>query len=391
VTQQPAGVLLIAGQTGTLSVVATDYGTGPLSYQWQKEIGGNFVDLSNGGDLSGTSNATLTITNAYYTDAGTYQVVVSNSAGATNSRSAVLTVLPAPTFANLTNGLVLHLSFDSNYNDSSGQGNNASPEGSPSFIAGRIGRGAVHVNTIPSNSIYNYVSVPDNADFAGAFGETGPGFSVSFWVRYTGTVNDLPMIGNAIGSTYQQGWVFTDDTGKIEWTLVGTDAGSIIADPIPGSPVTANGAWHNVVATFDRTAGAANTFVDGALVDTRSISGLGNLDTGNAVTLGQDPTGTHGIAGAYDIDDVGIWSRVLTTYEAASIFGAGTIGQSFDVNGPVSLSIKQDGGSIDLIWQSGSLQSADSPTGPWGLVNGAVAPFYQFTPGGSQKFYRIHL
>lgn len=393
VTQQPVGVLLIAGQTGTLSVVATDYDTGPLSYQWQKRIGSNFVNVSNGGDFSGTTNATLTISHAYYTDAGTYQVVVSNSAGATNSLSAVLTVLPAPTFANLTNGLVLHLNFDSNYNDSSGHGNNALPEGSPSFIAGRIGSGAVHVNTIVASNIYNYVAVPENADFVNAFGETGPGFSVSFWVRYTGLINDLPMICNAIGSTYHQGWVFTDENGMIEYTLVGTDGGSVSADPIPGSPITANGAWHNVVATFDRTAGAANTFVDGALVDTRSIFGLGNLDTGSAVTLGQDPTGTYGgrAIGAYDIDDVGIWSRVLTQYEALSIYGAAMIGQSFDVNGPVSLSIKQDGGSIDLIWQSGSLQSADSPIGPWNLVNDAIAPFYQVTPSGSQKFYRIHL
>jgi hypothetical protein len=391
VTQQPVGAQVVAGQTGTLSVVATDYGTGPLSYQWQKESGGNFVSLSNGGDLSRTTNATLTVSNAYYTDAGTYRVVVSNSAGGTNSAGAVLTVMPAPTFANLTNGLVLHLNFDSNYNDSSGQNNNASAGGAPSFIAGRIGSGAVHVNTIPSNSIYNYVSVPTNADFASAFGETGPGFSVSFWVRYTGTVNDLPMIGNAIGSTYHNGWVFTDDTGKIEWTLLGTDGGAVIADPVPGSPTTANGAWHNVVATFDRAAGEANTFVDGAMVDTRSISGMGNLDTGNAVTLGQDPTGTYAIAAAYDLDDVGIWSRALTKYEAISIYGAGRIGQSFDVNGPVSMFIKQDGGSIDLIWQSGSLQSADSPVGPWNLVNGANAPFYQVTPGGSQKFYRVHL
>jgi hypothetical protein len=133
--------------------------------------------------------------------------------------------------------------------------------------------------------------------------------------------------------------------------------------------------------------------VDGALVDTRSIMGLGNLDTGNAVTLGQDPTGTYGgrAIGAYDIDDVGIWSRVLTQYEAISIYGAGKIGQSFDVTGPVGMSIMADGGSIDLIWQSGGLQSADSLMGPWNPVNGANAPFYQVTPGGSQKFYRIHL
>jgi hypothetical protein len=69
-------------------------------------------------------------------------------------------------FPNLTNGLVLHLSFDGDYNDTSGLGNNAYPGGSPTFITpGRIGVSALDVNTV-AGSINYYVYVPYSANFA---------------------------------------------------------------------------------------------------------------------------------------------------------------------------------------------------------------------------------
>lgn len=54
----------------------------PLSYQW----------LKNGANLIGTTNATLTITNAQYNDIAVYSVIVSNSAGTMTSSNVTLTV-----------------------------------------------------------------------------------------------------------------------------------------------------------------------------------------------------------------------------------------------------------------------------------------------------------
>ncbi|HEY3860646.1 MAG TPA: LamG-like jellyroll fold domain-containing protein [Verrucomicrobiae bacterium] len=396
VSLQPVNATVLAGQSASFAAAGNDYGTGPINYQWQKEVNGSFVNITDGGDYSGTTNATLSISNSYFTDAGTYQVIVSNGAGGTNSTGAVLAVLPPPTYANATNGLILHLKFDGDYNDSSGQGNNGAAQNSPTgtpptMIAGRIGSGAVHVASVVSTTNFSYVTVPDSGEISSALQTAGPGFSVSFWVRYTGIVNDLPMIGNATGSTYQKGFVFTDDGGKIEWTLVGTDTGSVIADPLPGSPTTANSVWHNVVAAFDRGASVANTWVDGNLIDTRSIAGMGNLDTGSPLFLGQDPTGLYKISASFDIDDVGIWNRPLTPYEAISIYGAGARNQSFDEVGPVLVTVKPDGHNIDLSWQSGTLQSASSLSGPWTTITNAVSPFFQAAPTNSQQFYRVQV
>ena len=74
------------GSTIAFSVSAT--GTAPLSYQWRK--GG--AALANGSTVSGATTANLTVTLATASDAGNYNVIVSNSAGSATSNLAVVTV-----------------------------------------------------------------------------------------------------------------------------------------------------------------------------------------------------------------------------------------------------------------------------------------------------------
>lgn len=85
-TQQPSNLTVLAGQTAQFTVNAT--GTAPLTYQWRK--GAN--PLSNGGNISGADTAALVLANAQAGDAGSYEVVVSNTAGAKTSEPATLTV-----------------------------------------------------------------------------------------------------------------------------------------------------------------------------------------------------------------------------------------------------------------------------------------------------------
>jgi hypothetical protein len=58
-------------------------GLTPLSYQW----------MFNGADIPGATAASFTIPSASPTNAGGYSVIISNSLGSTNSRTATLTVL----------------------------------------------------------------------------------------------------------------------------------------------------------------------------------------------------------------------------------------------------------------------------------------------------------
>jgi hypothetical protein len=80
ISTQPASLTVNAGLSASFSVTAS--GSGPLTYQWRK----------NGTAISGASSSTYTITGTTATNAGTYSVVVSNSAGSVTSNSATLTV-----------------------------------------------------------------------------------------------------------------------------------------------------------------------------------------------------------------------------------------------------------------------------------------------------------
>ena len=76
---QPLSQTVMAGQTATFRVVAT--GAATLHYQWKKGIAN-----------VGTDSASFAIANAQTTDAGSYTVTVSNSAGSETSNPATLTV-----------------------------------------------------------------------------------------------------------------------------------------------------------------------------------------------------------------------------------------------------------------------------------------------------------
>ena len=86
ITVQPQSQTNNAGATETFFVSATSLQ--PIGYQWQKS-GTNLVD---GGNISGATASTLTITDISDGDAASYSVIVSNSYGAVTSSNAVLTV-----------------------------------------------------------------------------------------------------------------------------------------------------------------------------------------------------------------------------------------------------------------------------------------------------------
>jgi PKD repeat protein len=98
ITLQPGNQTVVAGQPADFSVNATNDCGGDLAYQWQ----------FSGTNLVGATNSAFTVTNAQPADAGSYAVLVTNSAGAITSAAAVLTILLPPVVeftASPTNGV----------------------------------------------------------------------------------------------------------------------------------------------------------------------------------------------------------------------------------------------------------------------------------------------
>ena len=86
ITTQPSSRTNHVGSIATFSVVAS--GAPPLAYQWRK----NESSLSNGGNISGATDATLTSSDVSSLDAGNYSVRITNSFGSVTSVVATLTV-----------------------------------------------------------------------------------------------------------------------------------------------------------------------------------------------------------------------------------------------------------------------------------------------------------
>jgi len=84
----PADRMVAVGSTATFSVTAS--GTPPFTYQWQF----NGVNLMNGGGISGVTSPTLVLANVQTSQAGSYRVVVANTADTTISSVGILTVTP---------------------------------------------------------------------------------------------------------------------------------------------------------------------------------------------------------------------------------------------------------------------------------------------------------
>lgn len=396
---QPVPVTAYVNMPAKLSAAAA--GSQPMSYQWKK----------NGVDVPGATTDTLNFAKLQASDAGRYTLVVQNSIGSVTSDEVVLTVLALPTADVEIPGLVAHWKFENNLTDDTGRGNNgtAKAQGTPppaiSYVDGKIGSKALRYETNiedPANVRSCYVELGVRPDLQ--FG-ADQDFSVAFWVQvpYNYVGGDLPFLCNAVGSANTPGYTFAPsfgpgDTGVAGgwgWSLFDNAAGGINVYGAVGS--LNDGQWHHLVFSFDRQ-GLGVTYLDSLVVDSRLITSVGSLDTGNQTCIGQDPTGLYAgfewpISFAL-LDDLGIFRRALTPLEATAIYAAGLNGHSFVnkvVEQPtVTVQMQQDG-TLRLQWEGGgTLQQADQVTGGFTDIAGAASP-HTVSPSAAQKFYRVRL
>ena len=389
--QQPKSQTIMAGSSRVLSVTVS--GSVPITYQWQK----------NGQDIPGATRSQLSLAQATEADTGIYRVVVTQGTRTLTSSEATLTVKPVPTHLNIPQDLVLHLKFDASYQDSSGRTNHGTAVGQPKIVSGKVGTGALQYSTVLTDgeiSAANYVTLGTPADLQ--FGAS-TSFSVAFWTKFSGGLQDLPFLCNNVDSYGGAGFVFAPSYGTGSWSWSLNDGASPLGWPgaaaqygnDAGYANTLNdGEWHHLAFLIDRTGDVA-TYVDGKWVHSKSIQGLAfNPDTGLSINIGQGANADYKVGGTVEMDDLGIWRRALSEYEAQAIYVVGSqYGRSFDSEGPatVTLAWQRAAMGITLTWSTGTLEAADDINGTWSTVTGAAAPSYTVTPTGVRKFYRVRV
>jgi len=403
ITASPVGEVADLGGAVTFTAGAT--GGQPISYFW----------LQNNTVVPGSSSTSLLLENLTLAKAGAYQLVASNAYGSVTSAVAVLTVWSGP----VTSNLVAHLTFDNNFTDTSGRGNNAtyaingaSPSPTPRFAPGLIGEAFEYTTTTNGNIEYATFGYPPDLQF-----DSTNDWSVSFWANYTNQSDDLPFIGNKDwGGSGNEGWVITTQTGgNCRVNITGaTSADKYSYTDFPD--ILKDGHWHNVLISIQHAVPGESAFVygyiDGVLYSKHPMTAVGSVDTlalpfnytgdnqsGWAVNVGQDGTGLYDDGGsAHDInaliDDLGIWSRALTANEAKGIYQAGLAGKDLTQAVSATVTATLVGGNIVLSWSAQpnvELESATSlAPANWTVVSGTLGVGSTSIPlTGATAFYRL--
>lgn len=153
-------------------------------------------------------------------------------------------------------------------------------------------------------------------------GNGNTNFSISLWVRYTGTTARVLLC--KYDNTLPRGWELFVNSANAQLNLYGS-LNTIIA----GSGGTTNdGAWHNIVMTY--AAGTPDTiifYIDGVTGPTVTGSHVGSYDTTFPILMG----GNSGVNAYYDgeMDDVRFYQTTLSSTDAINLASGNEISTTF--------------------------------------------------------------
>ena len=339
--------------------------------------------LFNGQAIPKATNTSFFIPLTQAMHAGNYSAIVANNGGAITTAVAALGVNPRP-YSALTSGLAVHLALDGNLNPAPGTTVSGSVyTGMPRYVSGVIGQGSTFTNNF---------SAPGPSDWAVSLGNLeaiySNSFTVALWVRTVRSTDDA-FIGNKNWSKGDnQGWIISAYSGEnVNFTATG---GTRRDYSLPLN----DGVWHHVVFTFNRNTNQACAYLDGVLTTNSTISatGLGSLNAGYPTLIGASGPGTYGATA--DIDDLAIWTRVLTTGEVRSAYLNGRL-EGLPLQTQLSLTnLSVTSHQVVMGWPLTGfyLQTTTNLNGGWSNVvpatattNAALVPI----SNDSQRFFRL--
>lgn len=250
---------------------------------------------------------------------------------ATSSLSVTLPFMAQTAYAAVVaSDLALQLKFEDNAVDSSTNATNVIAAGNPTYVSGRDGK-ALSLNSTSANRQYLNLGKPTNLQFG-----TSTNFTLAFWVKSPGVASDPPVIANknwASGSNV--GYALSlQPNNSLKWNY-NTQGGSRADAEIPN---VADGKWHHIVVSHDRTTGRADFYKDGipvaisvktgtlyqSISSSMNIAGrTGTIDSGLSTMIGNDGTGAYEVS-TFDmqVDEMQVIKRSVTAQEVGDMFNS---------------------------------------------------------------------
>jgi hypothetical protein len=401
ISAQPSSIGAFAGENVKFAATGIN-GTSPFTYQWQYITASATNNLTDGGDISGSKTATLSISNVASADVGSYQLVVSNSVGTTLSSNATLTVVtPVPGSyeaavvqyqplaywpLNETNdpstGTAVAFEYVSFFNGTYGvTGQNG--------FNGIVGPEAPAFPGFPANN----PALETSGTVAGSYVSASGGdliatnLTYAMWINPSGPVENwagLLMDRSAAGEGLGFGGS-VDGTGMSEiaytWNQNNQNTWGFNSLLYPTA-----GQWSFVALVIEPSKGTLYLVGTNGVVQS-AVNAIPHDSEEFAVAwhIGNDAVGDPGRTFPGRISSVGVFLSALTSAQIETLADIG-----FGIMPPVVVDIAPNPsvpGTLSLSWSQGTLLQAPSVTGPW-TTNTATSP-YTVDPTNAQLFFKI--
>ena len=201
-----------------------------------------------------------------------------------------------------TSGLIAWFGFTGNLNDSSGNNNNLTLNGG---VVASSDRADVANNAYSFNGTSGYLNVPTLSQ---TFTQSGA-FSFSIWIKpQASTTTGVAMMS---GSSTSNMNIWNFQTNSTQLAMFGTNKqGS--AWNWAYSPTFLLDKWEHYVGTYSN--GSMTLYKNGVQVATQTNSYTTATSAANPLYIGRGLSTTAGFFKG-DIDDIGLWNRVLTAAE----------------------------------------------------------------------------
>lgn len=329
ILDQPQSQTRYVGGSATFSVRAR--GQQPMRYQW----------VHGTDEIRGADSNVLVVANIQLSDAGQYYCRISNDLGQTNSATATLTVLPVTSITDASEAI---WKFDETSGltaaDTSGRGRDGQLQGyadtTSQWVPGKINNGL----TFDGQS--NRVVAVNSENL-----NLGSDASFAFWLRPTsyGTLQNAGTFLLNTGRVLRKGSLTSsqidietvDDPGSVRATL------RVNGVPAPQQNILQLNVWQHFVVVF--SGGKMSIYKNGFLVGDPVNANLGSANT-NPVVLGSQ-SDTLAVTNMYNgsMDEVGIWTRVLSETEILTLAQRDVSGAPVIVRAPESAA-RYEGSSV---------------------------------------------
>ena len=225
----------------------------------------------------------------------------------------------------LLNGLISYWKFDGDATDSVGS-NDGTVNGATITTNGKIN------SAYSFNGTSNYIRLPDeNGQYPNSE------ITISAWVKLNNngkvqTILDLNFASSSMDNNWNGGIIFTiNSDNTIYCRMVPSDnQNNSQANGVSSSNTINTNEWYHIIAIrrIDGSNEIKEIYINGDLDNSKTTTNTGNIvyDYSNydddSVHIGARTRGGTGYSGHFDglIDEVGIWSRVLTSTEVSQLY-----------------------------------------------------------------------